>query len=82
MCLVEMIDFADMLGRMGELEAYALAMPAGRETPAFDHGYFMRHVGVRRIVRNSVDAGLRHGPGRASHRAIAALGGRLGLSAR
>jgi hypothetical protein len=34
MRLVEMIDLADMPGRMGELEADALAMPAGRKATA------------------------------------------------
>jgi len=35
MCLLEMLDLSDMVGRMGELEADALAMPAGwkPETP-------------------------------------------------
>jgi len=60
MRLIEMIDLADMLGCMGELEADALAMPAGGKAPALDHGDLMRHVGVRRIVRNRIDAGLRH----------------------
>jgi hypothetical protein len=34
MCVFEMIDFADMLGRMGELEADALAMPGLRHNLA------------------------------------------------
>jgi hypothetical protein len=59
MRLLEMVDLADMPGGMGELEADALAMPAGRKAAALDHGYFVRHVGVRRIVAD-VDAGLRH----------------------
>ena len=37
MRLLEMVDLADMLGRMRELETDALAMPAGREAPAPDH---------------------------------------------
>src|SRR5258706_16291978 len=59
MRLFEMIGLADMLRRMGELEADALAMPAGRETPALDHRDLVRHVGMREIMRNRVDAGLR-----------------------
>jgi hypothetical protein len=46
--------------RMRELEADALAMPASRKAPAPDHGDFVRHVGVCRIVGDRVDAGLRH----------------------
>jgi hypothetical protein len=34
MHLLEVVDLADMLRRMGEFEADALAMPACRETPA------------------------------------------------
>jgi hypothetical protein len=54
-----MIDLADMPGRMGELEADALAMPAGRKAPALDHRDLVRHVGMRGIVGNCLDAGLR-----------------------
>jgi hypothetical protein len=60
MRLLEVIDFADMLSRMGELEADAFAMPAGRKAPAFDNRHFVRHVGMRGIVPDRVDAGLRH----------------------
>src|SRR5271169_1025330 len=35
---LEMVDFADMLRRMRELEADALAMSAGGKAPALDHG--------------------------------------------
>jgi hypothetical protein len=42
----EVVDLADMLGRVGELEAHALAMSAGRKTPALDHGDLVRHVGM------------------------------------
>src|SRR5262245_36228994 len=49
-----------MLRRMAELEADALAMPAGRKSPALDHRHLVRHVGVRRIMGDRVDAGLRH----------------------
>ena len=59
MCLFEMVDFADMFGGMGELEADALAMPAGWKAPAFDHRDLVRHVGMERIVRNSIHAGMR-----------------------
>jgi hypothetical protein len=34
--LLEMIDLADMLGGMRELEAEPLAMPAGRKAAAVD----------------------------------------------
>jgi hypothetical protein len=54
-----MIDLADMPGRMGELEADALAMPAGRKAPALDHRDLVRHVGMRGIVGNCLHAGLR-----------------------
>ena len=37
MRLLEVVDLADMLGGMGELEADALAMPACREPPAVNH---------------------------------------------
>ena len=59
MRLLEMIDFADMLGGMGELEADALAMAARRKAAALDHGDLVRHVGMRRIMCDRVDAGLR-----------------------
>ena len=52
MRLLEMIDLADMPGRMGELEADALAMPAGRKPAALDHRDLVRHVRMRRIVGN------------------------------
>jgi hypothetical protein len=51
------INFADMLHRMRELETDALPMPAGRKAPA--HGDLVRHVGMRRVAGDSVDAGLR-----------------------
>jgi hypothetical protein len=41
-----MVDLADMLGCMGELEADALAMPAGWKAPALDYGHLVRHVGM------------------------------------
>jgi hypothetical protein len=50
MRLLEVIDFADMLCRVRELEGDALAMAAGRKAAAFDHRHLMLHVGVRRIV--------------------------------
>ncbi|MBV8737743.1 MAG: hypothetical protein JO007_10890 [Alphaproteobacteria bacterium] len=55
MRLLEVIDFADMLGRMGELEADALAVPAGRKPAPFDDRHFVRHVGMRGIVGDGVD---------------------------
>ena len=60
MRLLEVIDLADMPGGMGELETDALAMPAGRKAAALDHGDLVRHVGMRRVVGDRVDAGLRH----------------------
>ena len=60
MRLLEVIDLTDMLGRMAELRADALAMPAGRKAPALDHRHLVRHVGMRGIVGDRVDAGLRH----------------------
>jgi hypothetical protein len=33
--LLQMIDFRDVLGRVGELESDSFAMPACREAPAF-----------------------------------------------
>src|SRR5207248_10239404 len=60
MRLFEMIDLADMPGRMSELEADALAMAAGRKASALYHGDLVRHVGVCRIMSDGVDAGLRH----------------------
>ena len=56
MCLLEMVDLPDMPGRMGELEADAFAMPAGRKPAALDHRDLVRHVGMRRIVGDGVDA--------------------------
>jgi hypothetical protein len=65
MRLLEVIDLADMLRRMAELEADAFAMPARRKAPAFDHGYFVRHVDVRRIVGgDGVNTGLQHNSAR------------------
>ena len=54
-----MVYFIDVLCRMCKLERDALAVPASRKAPAFDHRYFMRHFGVHRIVGDRVDAGLR-----------------------
>jgi hypothetical protein len=53
------INFADILHRMRELETDALPMPAGRKAPAVDHGDLVRHVGMCRVAGDSVDAGLR-----------------------
>lgn len=60
MRLLEMIDLADMLRRVAELETDALAMRASWKAPAFEYGHLVRHVGVRRIVGDGVDPGLRH----------------------
>ena len=69
MCLLKVVDLTDMLGCMGELERDALAMPARRKPPALDYRHLVRHVGVRRIVREGVDAGLRHDLARPVYRA-------------
>src|ERR1700751_4353092 len=47
MRLLEMVDLADMLGRMGDLERDALAMPAGRAAPTLDHRHLVRHSRMR-----------------------------------
>jgi hypothetical protein len=54
-----MLDFRHMLCRVSELETDPLAMPACRKPPPLDYGDLVRHVGVRRIVRDCVDSGLR-----------------------
>jgi hypothetical protein len=56
--------------RDGQSRRYALAawatsnvtpaMPAGLEAPTLDHRHLVRHSGMRRIVGDHVDAGLRH----------------------
>ena len=43
---------------MGELKA-ALAMTPSRKAPALDHGKLVRHVRMRGLVGDDVDAGLR-----------------------
>jgi hypothetical protein len=48
-----------MSGRMSELKTYALAVTAGRKTPALYNGDLMRHVSVHRIMRDRVHPGLR-----------------------
>ena len=60
MRLLEVIDLPDVPGRVRELEGDAPAMPAGREAPALDHRHLVRHVGMRRIMSDGVDAGLLH----------------------
>jgi hypothetical protein len=40
---------ADVVRRMYQLEADALAMPAGREASALDDRNLVRHVGVLRV---------------------------------
>jgi hypothetical protein len=59
MRLLDVVDLANMPGRMAELEADALAMLAARKAPALDEGHFVRHVGVRRIMGDRLAAGLR-----------------------
>ena len=44
---------------MAELKADALAMPAGRKTPALDHRHLVRHVGVSQIMGDGGDPRLR-----------------------
>jgi hypothetical protein len=43
-----MLDFRNVLGRMGELESNALVVPASPEAPALDYGHLVRHFGVHR----------------------------------
>jgi hypothetical protein len=50
MRLFEMIDLADMLCSMSELEPDPLAMPAGWKAPALDHRHLVRHVGMGGIM--------------------------------
>jgi hypothetical protein len=52
-----------MLCRMSELKADPFAMSAGRKPPTLDYGDLVPHVGVRRIVGDRVDSGLRLSPG-------------------
>jgi hypothetical protein len=54
-----MVYLADVLCRMDELEANALAMAACREAPALDDRDLVRHIGVLRIVGDTVDPALR-----------------------
>jgi hypothetical protein len=42
MLLLEMIDLRDVVRRMGQLKGDALAVPAGWEAPALDHGDLVR----------------------------------------
>lgn len=60
MRLVEIIDLGNVLRRVNKLKTNAFAMMAGREAPAFDHGHLVRDVGMCRIVRDRIDAGVRH----------------------
>jgi hypothetical protein len=50
MRLLEMVDLRDMLGRMGELEGYSLAMPAGRKAATSDNRDLMAAPGLLRSV--------------------------------
>jgi hypothetical protein len=54
--LSEMLDFGDVSGGVGELEAHTFAKPAGQKAAALDHRHLVRHVGVGWIVGDSVDA--------------------------
>src|SRR3954470_3461259 len=54
-----MVDLADVLRGVYQLEADPLAVPAGREPPALDHSDLVRHVGVLRVVSDAVDPRLR-----------------------
>jgi hypothetical protein len=57
MLFLEMVDLADMLRRMGELEGYSLAMPAGRKAATSDNRDLMQYVGVHRdeILRETLE---------------------------
>jgi len=55
---MKMRHFGNMLGRMNQLEGDPLAMAAGREPSSFYNRDLVWHVGVNRIMRNTVDAGF------------------------
>ena len=55
-----MLDFRDMLGRVGELESDSRTVTADRKAPALYGRNLVWHIGVDRIVRNGVDPRLRH----------------------
>src|SRR3954471_23505657 len=56
---MQMLDLADVLRRVHQLEADPFAMTACREAPALDDRDLMRHVGVLRIVGDAIDARFR-----------------------
>jgi hypothetical protein len=56
MGLLEMIDLGNVFCRMREFKTNALAMVAGREATAFDHGHLVRCIGMGRIMRDRVNA--------------------------
>lgn len=58
MPLFKMLDFGDVLCRMSEMKSDILAVPACRETSAFDNGNLLWHVGV--TGSRVIIAGLRH----------------------
>jgi len=48
--LVQVIDFANVLGGVHQLEADALAMTASREPPALNDRHLVRHVGMLGVM--------------------------------
>src|SRR5947209_15629901 len=52
-------NFVDMLCRVHQFEADALAVTTGRKAPAFDDRHLVRHVLMLRIVSDAVDARFR-----------------------
>src|ERR1051325_10653376 len=56
--LIKVSYFMDVLGRVYQLKADALAMAACREAPALDDCDLVRHVGVLRIMSDAVHAAL------------------------
>src|SRR2546430_10998634 len=56
--LFEMSNLSHMLRGMGKLEPHPLAVPAGRKTASLDHRDLVRHLRMRGIVGDHVNAGL------------------------
>ena len=56
--IVQLIDLADVLRGVHQLEGDPLAMATCREAAAFNNRDLVRHVRVMRIVADAVDAGF------------------------
>jgi len=57
--IVQVINLADVLGSMHQLEADALAVTTGREPPALDDRHLVRHVGMLGVMGDPVDPRFR-----------------------